>query len=179
MGNRLSVTLISSLATEEERVSAPAKPASLAKPEPVPPVSTPAPALVFEAVAPPAPPIWEEPEEPAVLAAETAVFADELIQVEEPAAELAPEPVPTAEKPGGRTGSGRSAPLSAARDFAAEEADDMFSRNRNRSKRKRCTRNKRCCNSSRLRAVGLRKASRQSWKARISMSRHFSARTSG
>lgn len=94
MGNRLSVTLISSLATEEERASAPAKPAAVIEPEPAP---------AYEPVAPPAPPIWEQQEEPPVAAAEPAVFADELIQMEEPAeefvAEIAPEPAPIAEMP--------------------------------------------------------------------------------
>lgn len=82
MGNRLSVTLISSLASEEEVANT--KPANSAKPEPVPKNGP---------VAPLAPPIWEQPEEPAAeVAAEPPVFADELIQEEEPAVEIAPEP---------------------------------------------------------------------------------------
>jgi cell division protein FtsZ len=77
MGNRLSVTLISSLATEEE--VAPAKTVSFLEPEPAP---------KYEPVAPPAPPIWEQQEEPVAAAAESPAFADELIQMEEPAAEI-------------------------------------------------------------------------------------------
>jgi cell division protein FtsZ len=92
MGNRLSVTLISSLATEEERAFAPAKPAAVIEPEPV---AIPA----LEPVTPPAPPIWEQREEAPVAAAEAPVFADELIQREEPAAELAPETAPIADVP--------------------------------------------------------------------------------
>jgi cell division protein FtsZ len=87
MGNRLSVTLISSLATEEETRLAPAKPAAVIVPEPVP-------APTYEPVAPPAPPIWEQREEPPVVATASPAFADELIQMEEPAPELAPEPTP-------------------------------------------------------------------------------------
>jgi len=84
MGNRLSVTLISSLAGEEEVTPAPAPPT----PEP-------------EAVAPPEPPVWEQREEilPEVVAEETAVpvgeavvFPPELIQNEEIEA---PEPIET------------------------------------------------------------------------------------
>jgi cell division protein FtsZ len=56
MGNRLSVTLISSLAGEEETRVVAAKPAVVAKPAPPPP---PAP----EPMAPPAPPLWEPVEE--------------------------------------------------------------------------------------------------------------------
>ena len=86
MGNRLSVTLISSLATEEEVAPPPAPPARASKPEPLPEPKD-------EPVAPPAPPIWEQQEEPvAAVADEEPVFADELIQVEEPAPEIAPEP---------------------------------------------------------------------------------------
>ena len=68
------------------------------RPEPVP-----VPAPAYEPVAPPAPPIWEQQEELPAAAAEPAVFADELIQMEEPAeefvAEIAPEPAPIAEMP--------------------------------------------------------------------------------
>lgn len=86
MGNRLSVTLISSLATEEEVAPPPAPPARASKPEPLPEPKE-------EPVAPPAPPVWEQPEEPvAAVADEEPVFADELIQAEEPAPEIAPEP---------------------------------------------------------------------------------------
>jgi cell division protein FtsZ len=42
-------------------------------------------------VAPPAPPIWEQREELPVAVAEPPAFVDELIQMEESAAELAPE----------------------------------------------------------------------------------------
>jgi len=80
----LSVTLISSLATEEE--VSPAKPANFLEPEPVPKHE-------------PAPPIWEQREEPAAAASEPPVFADELIQMEEPAVEIEGEPTPIAYVP--------------------------------------------------------------------------------
>src|SRR5256885_2508997 len=67
MGNRLSVTLISSLAGDEEDVAPrPAKPAKVAKAAPPPPIPEP------EPVAPPEPPIWEQREEvvPEVVAQE-------------------------------------------------------------------------------------------------------------
>lgn len=88
MGNRLSVTLISSLATEEEVAPAPAKLGSFIKPEPVP-------VQKYEPVAPPAPPI-EQREEPSAAAAEPPAFADELMQMEEPAVEIEAEPTPVA-----------------------------------------------------------------------------------
>jgi cell division protein FtsZ len=98
MGNRLSVTLISSLATEEEIAPAFVKPAKIAKPEPV---VEPQP----EAVVPPAPPVWEEREPAPAVAAEpppsieeSPVFSPELIQIDEaepePAAFVAEEPPP-------------------------------------------------------------------------------------
>ena len=87
MGNRLSVTLISSLATEEEVAPAPAKPASFIEPVPK-----------YEPVAPPAPPIWEQREE-ATAAVEPSAFSDELIQMEEPAVEIETEPAPIAYEP--------------------------------------------------------------------------------
>lgn len=90
MGNRLSVTLISSLATEEEVAPAHPRPASVVEPEPAPEP---------EPVAPPSPPIWEQREEPAAAVAEPPVFADELIPVEEPAAEIEAEPAPSALAP--------------------------------------------------------------------------------
>jgi cell division protein FtsZ len=91
MGNRLSVTLISSVATEEE--VAITKPVISKKPKPEP-------ASKSEPVARPAPPIWEQHEEamPEVVA-EQPVPADELIQLEEPALEIAPEPDPVASEP--------------------------------------------------------------------------------
>lgn len=107
MGNRLSVTLISSLASVEEETIAPApmKPASVPKakratrrePEPEP---EPQPA------APPAPPIWEQPAEilPPTAAEEAPpviewpTVAPELLQAEEPAA-VEPKPAPVAEAP--------------------------------------------------------------------------------
>ena len=92
MGNRLSVTLISSLATEEEMASAPSKPAAVIEPEPIP-------VPKYEPVAPPTPPIWEQREEEPAAAAEPPAFADELIQMEEPAAEITPEPTPIAYVP--------------------------------------------------------------------------------
>ncbi len=86
MGNRLSVTLISSLGNEEEAASPPVTPAQALKPEPL---SEPK----EEPVAPPPPPIWEQQEEPAAAVVdEPAVFADELIQEDEPAPEIAPAP---------------------------------------------------------------------------------------
>src|SRR5437764_8753198 len=86
MGNRLSVTLISSLATEGEL--APAKKAKVAKPEPI---VEPQP----EAVVPSAPPVWEEREEPSPIE-EPSAFAPELIHVAEPEPEITPEPEPMA-----------------------------------------------------------------------------------
>jgi cell division protein FtsZ len=105
MGNRLSVTLISSLAgDEEEKVVPPtaAKRKAIAKPAPPPPVAEPEPEPVVSA---PEPPSWEEREEPReeilepVIAeepepvAEPAPFTPELIQSEE---EEVPEPVDAA-----------------------------------------------------------------------------------
>jgi cell division protein FtsZ len=93
MGNRLSVTLISSLATEDEVARPSASPVSSMKPEPLPVPKN-------EPVALPVPPIWEQREEPdAAVAAEQPVFSDELIQVEEPAFEITPEPTPIAYVP--------------------------------------------------------------------------------
>jgi cell division protein FtsZ len=89
MGNRLSVTLISSLAGEEEVAPPPAKPAKAAKvakaAAPLAPIPEP------EPVAPPEPPIWEQREEivPEVVAQEEEpanepeTFTPELIQNEE------------------------------------------------------------------------------------------------
>jgi cell division protein FtsZ len=86
MGNRLSVTLISSLAGEEEGAPAPVKkPARAAKPAPPPPVAEPEPVVL------PEPPIWEQPEEvlPATAAEESAplsepvAFTPELTQSKE------------------------------------------------------------------------------------------------
>jgi cell division protein FtsZ len=101
MGNRLSVTLISSLAGVEEEAAPPVKPASVAKPEPVA-RREPEP----EPVAPPQPPIWEEPAEVLPPAAaeqpepvfESPAFAPELVELDEPAM-LEPEPGPIAEAP--------------------------------------------------------------------------------
>lgn len=89
MGNRLSVTLISSLAEEEDAAPAPAKPAKVAKVSKV--MAPPAPIPEPEPVAPPEPPIWEQREEivPEVVAqeeepaSEPEVFTPELIQNEE------------------------------------------------------------------------------------------------
>ena len=91
MGNRLSVTLISSLATEDEAAPMSVKPAKVAKPEPV---AAPLP----EAVVPPPPPVWEEREEPVPAVAaeqpppieEPPVFSPELIEAGEPEPETAP-----------------------------------------------------------------------------------------
>ena len=92
MGNRLSVTLISSLASDEEEVAPPvaAKPARVSK------AATPPPEPEPEPVIPDQPPIWEQqPEETPTIASETAVieqtaFTEELIETEEPAP---PQPV--------------------------------------------------------------------------------------
>jgi cell division protein FtsZ len=101
MGNRLSVTLISSLASVEEEAIAPAKSASIPKPEPVV-QRKPEP----EPVAPPPAPVWQEPAEivPTPVAEEPAqilewpTVAPELIQADEaPAFEA--EPTPIAEAP--------------------------------------------------------------------------------
>src|SRR5438477_2246138 len=74
MGNRLSVTLISSLATEEQAASKSTKPASRPKPEPI---------SNHEPVAPPAPPIPEPREELPTAAEKSPAFADEFPQTEE------------------------------------------------------------------------------------------------
>jgi cell division protein FtsZ len=79
MGNRLSVTLISSLGEEEDVAPAPAKPAKVAKVAKAPP-----PIPEPEPVTPPEPPVWEEHEAvvPEVVAQEEepAAFTPELIQ---------------------------------------------------------------------------------------------------
>src|ERR1043165_9386381 len=87
MGNRLSVTLISSLASDDEVALAPAKPVSMAKPSAPPPMPE------SEPIEPPAPPIWEEPVEslPAVTAEEPSPaleptpFSSELLETAQPA----------------------------------------------------------------------------------------------
>jgi cell division protein FtsZ len=97
MGNRLSVTLISSLAGEEEAAPVPAKPTRV--PKAATPPSPPEP----EPVIPDEPPIWEQqPEETPVIASETAVveqtgFAPELIEAEEPEPPQPVWPEPIAE----------------------------------------------------------------------------------
>jgi cell division protein FtsZ len=104
MGNRLSVTLISSLASVEEETIAPVKPASVSKPKPA---ARPEPELEPqpEPAAPPPPPIWEQPAEILPTAAEEApaviewpTVAPELVQADEPAA-FEPEQAPVAEAP--------------------------------------------------------------------------------
>ena len=87
MGNRLSVTLISSLSAGGEVAAAPAQRKSFPAPEPIT-ESLPEPTAV------PLPPIWEQPEEifsESSPAMEAPVFADELIQIDEPPTD--PEPV--------------------------------------------------------------------------------------
>lgn len=87
MGNRLSVTLISSLSGEEGIEAQSAKPASISQSVVVPP-----PMPEAEPVAPAVPPIWEEsPVDSAPAAAETPApavespaFTPELIEAEEP-----------------------------------------------------------------------------------------------
>ena len=83
MGNRLSVTLISSLATEEEvgtgrRRSRRAS--SNAEPEPEAGAGP-----GIRASRAPAPPIWEQREEPPAASEEAPAFVEELVQEEEPA----------------------------------------------------------------------------------------------
>ncbi|HEX4640973.1 MAG TPA: cell division protein FtsZ [Chthoniobacterales bacterium] len=72
MGNRLSVTLISSLAGDEEMAPAPSKPASIVKSKPEP---EPEPEPVGE----PEPPVWNEVEDspPALAAEETMPVVEE------------------------------------------------------------------------------------------------------
>jgi cell division protein FtsZ len=102
MGNRLSVTFISSLASvEEEEATTPPKSAIVAKPKPVVRREP-----EQEPVAPPPLPVWEEPAEvlPSPAAEEpepdfeSQTFAPEFIQADEPAA-FEPEPAPIAEAP--------------------------------------------------------------------------------
>jgi cell division protein FtsZ len=88
MGNRLSVTLISSLAGEEDVAPPPAKPAKAAKVAKA--VAPPAPIAEPEPVAPPEPSVWEQHEEivPDVVAqeetaSEPETSTPELIQNEE------------------------------------------------------------------------------------------------
>jgi cell division protein FtsZ len=103
MGNRLSVTLISSLAGEEEAAPPPAKRAKVAKVAPAPAIPEPEP----EPVAPPEPPIWEPREEISPVAAapdpepvaEQEAFTPELIQAEEVEAIESVEPAPLSSLP--------------------------------------------------------------------------------
>jgi cell division protein FtsZ len=94
MGNRLSVTLISSLGADEETKVVAPKPKTVSKPPPPP---------APEPEAPPAPPLWEPVEEaPPVVAAEEEAapvaeeitFTPQLIEADlEPRAPVEPEPV--------------------------------------------------------------------------------------
>jgi cell division protein FtsZ len=103
MGNRLSVTLISSLANVEEETIAPVKPARVSKAKPA---ARPEPEPEPQPAAPPPPPIWEQPAEilPPVAAEEATAVIEwptvppELVQADEPAA-FEPEPAPVAETP--------------------------------------------------------------------------------
>jgi cell division protein FtsZ len=91
MGDRLSVTLISSLATEEEVAPVPAKRVSVPKPEPVP---------KCELVTPPAPPpIWEQSDELPVAADEPPESSDESIPPEEPSVKIEVDFAPIASLP--------------------------------------------------------------------------------
>ncbi|MEY2573362.1 MAG: cell division protein FtsZ, partial [Verrucomicrobiota bacterium] len=98
MGNRLSVTLISSLAGEKpaaEVVVAKAKPAAVL-PKPAPPEAepvVPAAASTWEQIEEPAPPLVTEVATPVF---EAATFAPELIEEEQEAASIEPEPVSSA-----------------------------------------------------------------------------------
>lgn len=100
MGNRLSVTLISSLETEEEEKPAPSKPVSRPQPKPKP---KPEPVLIQEPVMPPVPPPIPEPCEEELVEAEAPVFVDEFIEkevieeLEERTVEIKFEPTPTAQ----------------------------------------------------------------------------------
>jgi cell division protein FtsZ len=90
MENRLSVTLISSLATEEQVAPVSPKRASCPKPAPV---------SNHEPEAPPAPPISEARDEPPAAAEEPPAFGDEFAKTEEPAVDVEVEPAPTAHVP--------------------------------------------------------------------------------
>lgn len=94
MGNRLSVTLISSLAAEEDALPAPpARPAKRSKPEPI---------AKREPIAPPPPVSIPEPEpidETPVIVEEPRVSAEHSIPREEPVVEIDIMPTPTASAP--------------------------------------------------------------------------------
>ena len=90
MGNRLSVTLISSLATEEHAAPALTKQARRPKSEP---------ASNHEPIVPPAPRIAPAPVEPPLAAEEPPPFRDEPAQTEAPTVEIEAEPVPVAYVP--------------------------------------------------------------------------------
>lgn len=104
MENRLSVTLISSLESEEEEKPVRVKPTSRPKPVPRP---RPEPVFIQEPVAPLEPPPIPEPredeEEPVVVEAEAPVLADEFIEKEvveeseERTVEIKFEPTPIAQ----------------------------------------------------------------------------------
>jgi cell division protein FtsZ len=111
MGNRLSVTLISSLSSDEETavVAAPVKPATTAKPKKAAAPAAPPPMPEAEPFVPPAPAIWEQREEVLPVKAEPelapafepAAFTPELIEADltkaspdaEPFSELPEEPL--------------------------------------------------------------------------------------
>ena len=103
MGNRLSVTLISSLASVEEETIPPVKPARVSKAKPA---ARPEPEPEPQPATPPPPPIWEQPAEvvPPIAAEETTPVMEwptvppELLQPDEPAS-AEPEPAPVAEAP--------------------------------------------------------------------------------
>ncbi|HSV62463.1 MAG TPA: cell division protein FtsZ [Chthoniobacterales bacterium] len=107
MGNRLSVTLISSLAADDETMAAAPKPVVVAKPAPTPPPAPepelpPEPTPLWEAVEEAPPVVAAEKEQPAPVAEENA-FTPQLIEADLKAFE--PEPVlstpeePEAEEP--------------------------------------------------------------------------------
>ena len=171
MGNRLSVTLISSLAAEEEVAPPPPKPASRAKPEPV-----------VEARARGASRSADlgttRRASPVARAEPNLAVADRIDSSRKNLpSRSTPEPAPIASRAGG-AGHRRSAAAAAARDSAQKEAGSAQGTETGRGE-KACRRNRKCCNSSRSRAVVLRKANRRLWKARISMSRRSCARTCG
>jgi len=94
MGNRLSVTLISSLAADDETIAIAPKPAVVAKPAPPPPAQP-----LWEPVEETPPVIAAEEEEP-VSVAEEVPFTPQLIEAElKPFEPVEPEPVSSIPEP--------------------------------------------------------------------------------
>ncbi len=183
MGDRLSVTLISSLPADEVEVAPRKSKAHAAPPPPLPPEPVVEPAAepqIVQFVQPEATvePVMEAeifqddeivPSEPAVedvLPPREAVPESQLTETEmEPEMERAPRPttpriIPPKKKP-------LIAPKVETENAKREKAAAAKQRNR------------KFCNSSRSPAVVLKKASRQSWKVRTWTCRHFCAKTCG